>query len=392
MELPMQVLSAGRWFRGGPRRYIIAMVLTAVFLVVRGALDPSIGNYVPYLAVLPAVILSAWFGGLGPSIVATLLAFVGEQYWFIPPVRTLRLENEAQVTGTVVYFVVSGTIILFAEMNRRTLAKLTSSQQRLKLANEELAKAQDELEMRVRERTWQLGQKNQELANQTEMVRNLSGQLLQSQDDERRRIARELHDDINQRLALLAVNLDRLKQDIPGSAEEAQKGAVEATKQVQDLGSDVQALSHRLHSSKLEYLGLAVAAAGFCREISDRQQMEIDFQAENIPKELSDEISLCLFRVLQEAVQNGAKHSGSRHLQVSLSVASNEIQLTVRDSGIGFDPDRAVKGRGIGLTSMKERLKLVNGEISIDSQLQRGTTIRARVPLASRTKAAGAAQ
>ena len=165
----------------------------------------------------------------------------------------------------------------------------------------------------------------------------------------------------------------------------------EAGKQVQDLGSDVQALSHRLHSSKLEYLGLAAAAAGFCRELSDQQEVEIDFHSENIPKDLPKETSLCLFRVLQEAIQNAIKHSGSRHFEVSLSGGLSEIELTVRDSGIGFDPEEAMKGRGLGLTSIRERLKLVNGNLSIDSQPQHGTTIQARVPLTTRMKSAGAA-
>lgn len=126
------------------------------------------------------------------------------------------------------------------------------------------------------------------------------------------------------------------------------------------------------------------------RELSDHQKVEIDFRSENIPKELSKEISLCLFRVLQEALQNAAKHSGSRHFQVSLGSESDEIYLSVRDSGSGFDPEEAMQGHGLGLTSMNERLRLVNGELFIDSQPQSGATIRARVPLSPRMKSAEA--
>jgi signal transduction histidine kinase len=147
----------------------------------------------------------------------------------------------------------------------------------------------------------------------------------------------------------------------------------------QDLGSDVQALSHRLHSSKLKHLGLAGAAVEFCKEFSAQQGVEIDFQSEGIPEELSEDISICLFRVLQEAVQNAAKHSGSRLLQVSLRNGSKEIELTVYDSGIGFELENAFQKQGLGLTSMRERMKLVNGELSIESGLQQGTTVRARV-------------
>ena len=164
----------------------------------------------------------------------------------------------------------------------------------------------------------------------------------------------------------------------------------EVRKQIDDLASDVQALSHQLHSPKLDYLGLAAAAASFCRELSDRHGMEIEFHSENIPKELPKEISLCLFRVLQEALQNAIKHSGSRQFHASLTGGANEIELTVHDSGVGFEPEEAIKGRGLGLTSMKERLKLVQGKLSIDSKPQRGTTIHARVPVIPKTMSAGA--
>jgi len=221
-----------------------------------------------------------------------------------------------------------------------------------------------------------------------EALSTVSQKLIEAQEQERSRIARELHDDINQQLALLAINLESLKQGVPASVELAQRIG-ETSKQIADIGKDIQALSHRLHSPKLEYLGLAAAAKSFCREFSDQQKVEITFHSENIPKELPKEISLCLFRVLQEALQNATKHSGSRQFQVSLRGGTNEIELTVHDSGRGLDPEEAIKGRGLGLTSMRERLKLVNGELSIHSQLERGTTIKASVPFSSMAKSVG---
>jgi PAS domain S-box-containing protein len=223
-----------------------------------------------------------------------------------------------------------------------------------------------------------------------EALSMLNQRLIGAQEEERTRIARELHDDINQRLALLAVKLDGLEHSLPNSAAEIRHAIGEASNETKGLGSDIQALSHRLHSSKLEYLGLAAAAGSFCREISDRQGMEVGFHSESIPNDLPREISLCMFRVLQEALQNAIKHSGSKHFQVSLSGGSSGLELTVRDSGIGFDPEDAIKGRGLGLTSIRERLKLVNGKLFIDSQLERGTTILARVPLSPKTKSAAA--
>lgn len=223
-----------------------------------------------------------------------------------------------------------------------------------------------------------------------EALSTVSQKLMEGQEEERTRIAMELHDDVGQRLSLLAVHLDRLKQSRPASAAELGLQIEEVRKQIDDLASDVQALSHQLHSPKLDYLGLAAAAASFCRELSDRHGMEIEFHSENIPKELPKEISLCLFRVLQEALQNAIKHSGSRQFHTSLTGGANEIELTVHDSGVGFEPEEAIKGRGLGLTSTKERLKLVQGKLSIDSKPQRGTTIHARVPVIPKTMSAGA--
>ena len=216
-----------------------------------------------------------------------------------------------------------------------------------------------------------------------EALSRVSQQLIEAHEEERKRIARELHDDINQRIGLLAANLSHLKQRLPASAAEFSREIEDAGKQVADLGRDLQSLSHSLHSSKLEYLGLAAAAASFCKERSDLQNVEIDFQAQNIPRDLSAEISLCLYRVLQEALQNATKHSGARHFKVSLTGGTNEIELTVQDSGIGFKLEDAIRGRGLGLTSMQERLKLVHGQLFLESKLQQGTTVQARVPLST---------
>ena len=223
-----------------------------------------------------------------------------------------------------------------------------------------------------------------------EALSGVSGRLIEAHEEERSWIARELHDDFNQRVALLATILERVRQELPPKEEAARRGVEEAAEHVAELGSDIQALSHRLHSSKLEFLGLVAAVGGFCQEFSNRQNVVIDFHSENIPKTLPKEISLCLFRVLQEALQNSLKHSGERRFEVSLKCANSEIELTVHDSGVGFDPEKIVSGHGLGLTSMKERLKLVDGQLSIDSRPQEGTTIHARVPLSLKVKSAGA--
>src|SRR5258708_11118670 len=205
--------------------------------------------------------------------------------------------------------------------------------------------------------------------------------LIDAEERERARIARDLHDDIGQRFALLAVNFDQLKRAVPNPTVEALTTMDQLLKQIEQLSSDIHALARRMHSSKLEYLGLFGTMRGFCKEFEHQQKVGIDFRSHDLPSPLPLDVSLSLFRVLQEALHNSAKHSGAQQFEVELFEALDAIHLIVRDSGLGFDPKAAIKGRGLGLISMQERIKLVKGEFSIDSQLSRGTTIHARVPV-----------
>jgi PAS domain S-box-containing protein len=223
-----------------------------------------------------------------------------------------------------------------------------------------------------------------------EALSGLSQRLIEAQEAERERIARELHDDIGQRLALLEMDLQRLKQISPDS-EEISRCIDELSAQTSEISTDVHDLSHELYSSKLKILGPVAAMRGFCKELAAKQKVEIDFDHDDISRSVPQEISLCLFRILQEALHNAVKHSGVRHIRVELRELEDAIVLTVRDSGVGFDTETAMSGRGIGLTSMQERLKLVDGELSIQSQLEHGTTIEARVPLRPQTYSVRAA-
>jgi PAS domain S-box-containing protein len=207
--------------------------------------------------------------------------------------------------------------------------------------------------------------------------------LIEAQEQERTRIARDLHDDTNQRLALLAVAIEQLKRELPNPSLEILRHVEKLRKDTSEISNDIQALSHELHSPRLELLGLVAAMRGFCKEFSNHQKVEIDFKSHDLPGPVPPDISLCLFRVLQEALHNSAKHSGAQRFEVQLWGTSDEIHLRVSDSGAGFDLETAMKSRGLGLTSMQERLQLVKGKFSIDSQPQRGTTIHARVPLGS---------
>jgi PAS domain S-box-containing protein len=224
-----------------------------------------------------------------------------------------------------------------------------------------------------------------------EALSHVSGRLIEAQENERTRIARDLHDDISQRLALLAVQIQQIEVAPPGSAIEVSSSMQELRKEVSEILTDVQALSHQLHSSKLEYLGVVAAMRAFCKEFGDQQKVEIEFRSHELTSPPSAEVSLSLFRVLQEALHNAVKHSGVRHFAVELHEKSGEIHLAVNDLGAGFDVHAAKESTGLGLTSMQERLKLVNGELSVESQPRGGTTIHARVPLRSENESRRAA-
>lgn len=219
-----------------------------------------------------------------------------------------------------------------------------------------------------------------ELHHTQEELRILSGRLLEAQDQERVRLARELHDNISQRLVLLKMRLNALQ----GKTRTLDDLRIQfqETKDMCDVVCDeVRALSHRLHSSKLDLLGLAKAVRGLCEEMAAQQSVQVEVAIKDIPARLPSELSLCLFRVLQEALLNAIKHSGERVFQVGLHSTSSEINLSIHDSGVGFDVTEAMRGSGLGLVSMRERLHLLGGSLSIESGLGHGTTIEARAPL-----------
>ena len=179
------------------------------------------------------------------------------------------------------------------------------------------------------------------------------------------------------------MDADHLGETIPETEAEARQQARNLREEITTLASQVTGISHRLHSSKLDLLGLAAAAGTFCKEVSSRSAVIVEFTHDKVPTTLPSDIAINLFRVLQEALSNAAKHSGAARCHVSLRGTNDHLQVVVRDEGRGFDPAAALATSGLGLVSMQERLKLVNGCVIIDSKPGVGTTVRANVPLAS---------
>ncbi|HWY71380.1 MAG TPA: sensor histidine kinase [Terriglobales bacterium] len=192
----------------------------------------------------------------------------------------------------------------------------------------------------------------------------LSGRLIALAEEERKHLARELHDDIGQRLSLLAVELDLLtvEQDCAGSVRDKLN---QALAEIKELATDVHNLSHRLHSSKLQHLGLPIALKEVCRQMAGQHRIAIDLQADNITPILPEDVSLCLYRVAQEALSNAVKHSQSKRVEVRLKASNGRVLLQIKDFGIGFDP--AMQIGGLGLATMQERLRMIGGTLSIQS-------------------------
>jgi len=217
-----------------------------------------------------------------------------------------------------------------------------------------------------------------------EAMKRLGSRLIAAQEEERKRIARELHDDLNQRLAVLSIELDQLSQKTRKSVG-LHKRLQEMQLQAQEISSDIHRLSYKLHPSKLDHLGLTAAVKSLCDELSLTQsgKLRVHFHQSGVPADLPKDVTLCLFRIAQETLRNCVKHSGADSVQVVLTKTFNSIRLSISDNGCGFDTSSDLMDKGLGFISMHERLRLVGGEIKISSQPLRGTRIDVLIPLLS---------
>jgi PAS domain S-box-containing protein len=209
---------------------------------------------------------------------------------------------------------------------------------------------------------------------------DLSGRLISAQEDERARIARELHDDFSQRLALLAMQLGQVGESLPSSNKAASERLNTMWNGISELSSDIHRLSHQLHSSKLHHVGLLAAARSLCDETGEQHRIQIEFVHREIPEEISPDVELCFFRIVQEALNNIVKHSGAKQAHVEFVGTASHIRLRIVDGGVGFDPSAKAARAGLGLASMRERLRLLGGTIVLRSRPMEGTEIVAEVP------------
>jgi signal transduction histidine kinase len=223
--------------------------------------------------------------------------------------------------------------------------------------------------------------KEQCLRQTRESLRQLAAKLLHAQEEERRRIAREMHDDWTQRLALLGIDLAKLEKHI-GAPETALPLLRTMQEQLVSLSEDVHALSRQLHPSILDDLGLVEALRSECASFSRREGIAVVYHPEGVPATLPKDVALCVYRVTQEALRNLAKHAAVNEAWVTLVGTGPELSLRVEDKGVGFDPACGHSRPGLGLSSMEERIRLIQAKLSVISAPGRGTTVDVRVPLA----------
>jgi signal transduction histidine kinase len=344
-------------------RYIFAVIATAALLCACRALNPFIGNNAAYVILLPLVTFVSWYYGIGPSILTVILGLTGAMYGLVPA-HSAHVSNPARWSGALAFLLASIVIVALGEARRRE--------------NERLRNAQGELESRVRQRTAELDTANRNL-------QALSARLLHLQDEERRRIARGLHDSIGQMLAALSMNLSGVRDDLDRLTRTT-AAVIDSENLIQEMSKEVRTISHLLHPPSLDEAGLPSAIRWYVDGFSQRSKISVHLDCPNDFGRLSRDVETAFFRLVQECLTNIHRHSGSSTARIRLLHNAKEVAVSVEDDGKGIplaklDAMTLPGTAGIGITGMRERVRQLGGTLAIDSNLK-GTKITARIPVA----------
>jgi signal transduction histidine kinase len=347
--------------------YALAAVAVVAALLVSTALAPLVGARVVYLLLLPGIAFSAWFCGPGPCILAITLAIMNALYGVIPPIHAFRILTLADLVYLLAFLFSSFSILAMGESRRRH--------------HQTLRKALGQLEDRVQERTADLDAANENL-------RELSARLLQLQDEERRRIARELHDSVGQLLAALSMNLSAVRTDVERLAQTA-NALSDSENLVQQMSSEVRTISHLLHPPLLDEAGLSSALRWYVDGFSVRSKIMVDLDLPQDLGRLPRESETAIFRVVQECLTNIHRHSGSSIARIRLRQREREVVVEVEDKGRGIPAEKkeemAASGTpGVGIRGMRERLRQLGGTLEINS-CNSGTIVVVRLPIGETT-------
>jgi signal transduction histidine kinase len=341
----------------------MAFLATVAALFIRSALNPFLGDYVPYVTLFSTIAFCAWYCGVVPSILSVILSLIGVKYWVIRSVEPPN-SNMVQSIGMLLFLLASGIVVYMGEERRRE--------------NEKMRREQRSLEERVQERTAALDSANQNL-------RALSARLLQLQDEERRRFARELHDSVGQSLAALTLNLSAVRTDIERLVKTA-NALSESEAMVQEMSKEVRTISYLLHPPLLDEAGLASALRWYVEGFKQRSQIQVEAKFPDDFGRLSQELETAIFRVVQESLTNIHRHSGSPTAKVSIARFNGLVLVEVADRGKGIAPEKRYEMEatgmiGVGLRGMRERIRQLGGDLEIDSN-GAGTVVRVQVPVA----------
>lgn len=344
-------------------RYLIAIFSALAASLLCSGLERYALNRGSYALLLLTVTILAWFYGIGPALVAAVIGLFGVIFGFIPRLHVFAIPTRSDIAGSVVFLVASCVLILLGESRRRQ--------------NQKLFEAQVELEVRVQERTADLDMVNRNL-------RELSARLMQLQDDERRRIARELHDSVGQTLAALAMNLSLVRGDVERLASIA-VALNDSENLVRDMSKEVRTISHLLHPPLLDEAGLASALRWYVDGFSQRSQIKVDLDLPEDFARLPGEMETAIFRVVQECLTNIHRHSESPVAKIVLRERHEEIVVEIGDRGKGISEEKlqvlASSGTpGVGVRGMRERLRQLGGTLEIKSTSS-GTVVSVRLPL-----------
>jgi len=353
-------------------RYTVALASTVIAITLRGALEPVLGHAGFYVTVYIAVVFSALVCGLGPSILSAVLGTAGIVYWFVDPRHSFLISDRRDIHALIACVLVCPVLIALGETNRRKQLQINE--------------ARDKLERRVQERTAELSQalstleaeiRERQLAE--EQLRQLSVRLMRVQDEERRHIARDLHDAAGQTLAAVMMTLDTL-QKAGASDPLVSRLANDLKALTGEALQEIRTTSYLLHPPLLDQCGFGSAAHWFVEGFTKRSGIEVHCEIPEQMERLPESLELVLFRILQEALTNVHRHSGATAVKVNLHCDANQIRFQVSDNGHGIPPQNLRRFResngtgGLGIAGMRERVRELGGEMAIQSD-NRGTTI-----------------
>ena len=365
-------------------RYGVAILTAILALMLRGLLTPILGTNNPYHTVWAAVVFAAWYCGMGPAILTTLMSAAGVWYWFLPREHSfLVADPKIQLTGLAGFLLLSFFIIALGEANRRSkirseieIRERIQTEQRLRARERDLEALHAALADRVEERTTEL---NAAIAG----LRQLSARLLQAQDDERRRLARELHDSVGQLLAAISMNIQTVQSTLLEPAAAA--AAAENAKLIDQISTEIRTMSHLLHPPLLDEVGLASALRWYIDGFSKRSKISVNLEIAGDFGRLSNDMEIAIFRMVQECLTNVHRHSNSDSGAVRLERNAERVSVEVRDAGKGIplEKQKALSSSqqgGVGFRGMRERIQQLGGRLEIQSD-DHGTIVKAAMPV-----------